>query len=207
MENPLKLFYKPGACSLASHIVLREVGGSFTLEQVDTDAHRTASGADYASINPKGYVPALDFGGDGILTEGAAILQFIADRHPEKALAPAAGTLARARLHEALNHLSSELHKAFGPFFSGQPLSAEARGAAENRLFSRLDHIEAALADGRAYLLGEVFSVADAYLFAIGRWVGAIGYDYARWPRIGALLARVESRPTTQAAMRAEGLI
>lgn len=203
----MKLFYKPGACSLASHIVLYETGASFSIEQVDTDSQRTAGGDDYRAVNPNGYVPALRLGDGQVITEGAAVLQYIADSHPAAGLSPGNGTVQRARLHESLNFLASELHKAFGPFFTGLTLTEQDHAAAQSRLFSRLDHVQTRLADGRPFLLGPDFSVADAYLFAVGRWVGALGLDYARWPSLAALIDRVGARPSARSAMQAEGLL
>ncbi len=202
----MQLFYKPGACSLASHIALREAGVPFDLVEVDTATGRTADGADYTSVNPKGYVPALRLADGRVLTEGAAILQFIADRHPEARLAPAAGTFVRAKLQEHLNYIASELHKAFKPFFSGQPLEGAARAAAEGHVLDRLRHIEDVLADGRPWLDGETFGVADAYLFVVAGWAGHVGISLASLPRLERFLARAAERASVRAAMRAEGL-
>lgn len=203
----MKLYYKPGACSLASHIVLREVDETFELEKVDTAAGKTESGDDFAAINPKGYVPSLRLDGDAVLTEGAAILQYIADQHPAAELAPKAGTLERARLQEHLNYVASELHKAFSPFFSANPPSGEARQAVEANLARKMDHFEAVLSDGRAYLLGDKFSVADAYLFVVASWSRPTGIDLDRWPNLAAFVGRVAARDAAQDALRAEGLI
>lgn len=201
----MKLYYAPGACSLSPHICLREVGATFTLERVDTATHRTELGVDFHSINPKGYVPALRLDDGDLLTEGVAIVQFIADQHPGSGLAPANGTRARVRLHELLNFLSSELHKAFAPLFT--PTStADAKEAARAKVAVRLDHLEHTLADGRPHLLGEQFSVADAYAFVMTTWTGPSGVDLSRWPKLAALAARVAERPAVQAALRAEGL-
>ena len=202
----MKLYFKPGACSLASHIVLRETGAEFELEQVDTAAQKTASGEDFSAINPKGYVPALRLDDGEILTEGAAVLQFLADRAPEAGLAPAAGTIERARLQEHLNFVASELHQAFGPFFGGQ-LSDEARRAAEAKVARRMDHFETLLADGRPFLLGETFTVADAYLFVVASWANFTGIGLDTWPRVAAFVERVAARPKVREAMVAEGLI
>jgi glutathione S-transferase len=202
----MKLYYAPGACSLSPHISLREAGVSFDLEKVDTRTRRTESGADYLSINAKGYVPALQLDDGEVLTEGAAVVQFIADRHPDVGLAPAGGTLERARLQEHLNFIASELHKAFTPLFD--PSAPEdAKQAAPAAVARRLDHVERLLADGRAFLLGERFSVADAYLFTVASWTGPTGIGLDRWPRLAAFVARVAARPSVRAAMRAEGLV
>lgn len=202
----MKLYYAPGACSLSPHISLREAGVSFDLEKVDTSTRRTESGADYLSINPKGYVPALQLDGGEVLTEGAAVVQFIADSHPDAGLAPAGGTLERARLQEHLNFIASEMHKAFTPLFDPSAPEA-AKQAAPAAVARRLDHVERLLADGRAHLLGERFSVADAYLFTVASWTGPTGIGLDRWPRLASFVARVAARPSVQAAMWAEGLL
>jgi glutathione S-transferase len=201
----MKLFYAPGACSLSPHIVLREAGATFTLEKVDTKAGTTESGADYSRINAKGYVPALQIDDNLVLTEGAAVVQFIADRHPDANLAPAAGTLERARLQEHLNFIASEVHKAFTPLFKAES-SEEMKSAATVNVRRRLGQIEAQLADGRTYLMGEDFTIADAYLFTVANWATPTGIGLADWPRLEALVARVKERPSVKAAMAAEGL-
>lgn len=202
----MKLYMKPGACSLASHIALREAGLPFTLDQVDTDAGTTGDGGDYRAVNPKGYVPALALDTGEVLTEGASVLQYIADQRPESGLAPAAGTLARARLHEHLNYVASELHKAFGPFFSSAA-SDEQKQAAHGAVAGRFDYLETLFADGRDHLLGETFTVADAYMFVVSNWANFVGIDLSRWPNVQAFVGRVATRPSVQAAMVAEGLI
>ena len=201
----MKLYYAPGACSLASHITLREAGASFDLEMVDLKQKQTAGAADFAAINPKGYVPVLALADGQHLTEGAAILQFIADQHPKAELAPAAGTLERARLQEHLNYVASELHKAFSPLFN--PASSEAeKEAARTRVGQKLDLIEKTLGDGRSYLLGDRFSVADAYLFTVVNWTGPTGIGLDAWPHVAAFHRRVAAREAVQAALKAEGL-
>ncbi len=202
----MKLYYKPGACPLASHIALHEAGHPFEIEAVDTEAGRTESGADYRTINPKGYVPALGLDDGSVLTEGAAILQYIADRYPEAHLAPATGTLARARMQEQLNWIGTELHKAFGPLFR-EGTSDAAKDDARVAVAGKFDLIEAQLQDGREWLVANQFSVADAYLFVVSNWANFTGIDLARWPRLAAFVSRCAARPSAQAAMRAEGLI
>lgn len=203
----MKLYYSPGACSLSPHIVLREAGIKFDLDRVNLASHKTASGADFMKINPKGYVPALQLDNDQVLTEGVAIVQFIADSHPEAHLAPKPGTLERARLQEHLNFISTELHKAFGPYFSSGS-SDNAKQSAAERIKNRLGHFEEIFADGRHYLFGENFCVADAYLFVIASWTKPIaGFGLETWPKLSAFVARVAGRQTVQDAMRAEGLI
>ncbi|MGF1611244.1 MAG: glutathione transferase GstA [Kiloniellales bacterium] len=201
----MKLYIKPGACSLASHIALREVGATFDIEKVDTKAQKTESGEDYSKINPNGYVPALRLDDGQVLSEGAALLQYIADQHPQSKLAPAPGTIERTRLQQYLNFIASGLHQAFGPFF-GPSLSDEARSAAEARVAKKLSYMESLLADGRSYLLGDSFSVADAYLFVVSNWSNFVGIDLGKWPKLAAFVERVAQRDATQAAMRAEGL-
>jgi glutathione S-transferase len=203
----MKLYYKPGACSLASHIALRESGANFDLEQVDTKAMTTAGGEDYSGVNPNGYVPALRIDDGRILTEGAAVLQYIADLHPLANLAPPAGTFERSKLHEQLNFVSSELHNAFNPFFAGTPLEGEVRALAEAKVIKKLGHFETLLADGRRYLGGDTFGIADAYLFVVANWSTFIGLSLDSLPSMKAFVARVADRPKTQDAMRAEGLL
>jgi glutathione S-transferase len=201
----MKLFYAPGACSLSPHIVLREAGIAFTLDRVDTAAGTTESGQDFRQINAKGYVPALQMEDGEVLTEGAAVVQFIADRNPGAGLAPAAGTLQRARLQEHLNFIASELHKAFTPLFKSDS-SEEVKAAAKVNVRRRFDQIEQQLEDGREHLMGKDFSVADAYLFTVASWAKPTGIGLDGWPRLQALVARIAGRPSVKAAMAAEGL-
>jgi glutathione S-transferase len=201
----MKLYFSPGACSLSPHIVLREAGLPFTTEQVDIRSKRTASGADYARINPKGYVPALELDSGTVLTEGAAIVQYIADLAPEKQLAPAAGTLARYQAMEWLNFIATEIHKNFSPMFN-PGASEDMKAAARAALTHRFDYVAAQL-EGRDYLLGTSFSVADAYLFTVVNWSGHVEFDISAWPVLGEYQARVAARPAVQQALRAEGLI
>ncbi len=202
----MKLFYKPGACSLASHIVLHEVGATFSVEEVDTDAGLTKAGNDYKKINPKGYVPALALESGDVLTEGASILQYIADQYSSSGLSPKPLSLSRSRLHEYLNYVSSELHKAFGPFFSDSATDDDKKQAGSN-VESKFNYINDLLSDGRHYLLGENFSVADAYLFVVSNWSNFVGIELNQWPYLNAFVDRVAQRPATKAAMKAEGLI
>jgi glutathione S-transferase len=201
----MKLFIKPGSCSLASHIALREVGADFDIDPVDFEAGQSKSGVDYSTINPKGYVPALQLDSGDVLTEGASILQYIADQHPEKDLAPVSGTLERARLQEHLNYTSTELHKAFGPLFAANT-SDEAKETAKGNVAKKLDYVNTLLKDKAAYLLGDTFSVADAYLFVVCNWANFVGIDLKNWPNIVAYSKRVSERPSVQNALKAEGL-
>ena len=199
----MKLFYTPGACSLSPHIVLRELGLPFSLEAVDLRTKKTESGADFTAINPKGYVPALQLDDGEVLTEGAAIVQYLADKHAPGTLAPLAGTVERARVNAHLNFIAAEIHKGFGPFFN-PALTPEAREAATANLGRKLDVVEEALADGRAYLTGPDFTVADAYLFVVLSWAPNLRVDLARWPRLGEFTGRAAARTAVKAAVAAE---
>lgn len=201
----MKLFYLPGACSLASHIVLREVTLDFELDRVDMTTQTTEAGADYSQITPKGYVPALQLDDGQVLTEGVAILQYLADCHPDARLVPPPGTLERARLQEHLNFIATELHKAFMPFFSDTATDAD-KAAAASRVGEKLSFVEAILSDGRTYLMGDAFSVADAYLFTVANWTAHCGIDLSSWPSITALSKRVGARESVRTALKAEGL-
>lgn len=198
----MKLYFKPGACSLATHIVLRELGIDFTLEPVDTQTQRTESGIDYKTVNPKGYVPALDTG-RAVLTEGAAILQYLAE---STTLIPDVGTLERARLQEHLNYIASELHKAFGPFFKASATD-EQRAQALETIPRHFDYLESLLDDGRVYLVGDTFTVADAYFFVVCSWAAVPGIDLKDWPFLNTLWNRIAARPSAKAAMSSEGLV
>ncbi|MEH6405620.1 MAG: glutathione transferase GstA [Sneathiella sp.] len=202
----MRLFYKPGACSLASHIVLQEVGVTFSVDEVDTQAGRTKSGRDFKQLNPKGYVPVLELETGEVITEGAAILQYIADQHPDTQLVPAVGTIARARAQEHLNYTSSELHKAFGPLFSNNATDAQKAGAREN-VAQKIDYMATLLKDGDEYLVENKFTVVDAYVFVVLNWANFTGIDLNKWPNIAAYVARISVRPSTKEAMLAEGLL
>ena len=200
----MKLYYKPGACSLASHIVLREAGAAFALEKVDTKAGKTESGEDYSTINPNGYVPALRIDG-AVLTEGPAILQHLAERFPKTGLLPAEGSLERAQVLSFLSFAGSELHKAFSPFF-GPDLCAEAREAALAKLTKRMDFLETTLGDGRPYVTGQTLSIADLYIFVVASWTAFVNIDLAQWPNVAAFVERIGARQTVIDARKAEGL-
>ena len=200
----MKLFYAPGACSLSPHIVLNEAGLSFDKVKVDTKS-KAMPGGDYRSVNPLGYVPALELDDGTVLTEGPAIVQYIADRVPDKKLAPANGTLERTKLQSWLNFISTELHKSFSPLFNaGMP--QEAKQVFRERLATRFHHLDQHLAD-KDYLLGKAFSVADAYLFTVSNWAAHTGVDLSPFPSVLAYRKRVAARPAVAAAMQAEGLI
>jgi glutathione S-transferase len=201
----MKLYYKPGACSMAARIVLNESDAPYTDERVDTETGRAASGADYRAINPRGYVPALQQSDGTVLTENAAILGLLAELYSVRGALPD-DAYGRARLAECLSFLSSELHKAFGPFFAGRALTPEERDGALARLARQIGHVEAMLADGRDFLLGDEFSVADAYGFVILNWTGFIGVSLVPWPHVLAFYARIGTRPSVALALKQEGL-
>jgi glutathione S-transferase len=201
----MKLYIKPGACSMASHIILAEIGGDYAVEIVDTANGETASGANYREINPKGKVPALEVEGE-VLTEGPAILQFLGDRAANLGLAPTPGTMARARVNEVLNFTGTELHIAFGPLFSASSTDAQ-KEAARQAVAGKLDWLEGRLADGRAHLTGRDFTIADAYAFVVTNWANFTGIALTRWPHLSAFMARVGDRPSVRRALKAEGLV
>lgn len=200
----MTLFYVPGACSMAPHIVLREAGFDFGAESVDLRA-KTWAGGDYKSVNPKGSVPALKLDDGQVLTEVAVLVQYIADQKPQSNLIPKFGTMERYRLQEWLNFISAELHKGFGPFWNPSS-SAEAKEAARTNLARRFDHIEGHL-KSHPYLMGETFSVADAYLFTILGWADLHKVDLSAWPQIQAFRQRVAARPKVMETLKAEGLM
>jgi glutathione S-transferase len=200
----MKLFFAPGACSLSPHIVLNEAGLSFDKVKVDTKS-KAMEGGDYRSINPLGYVPALELDDGTILTEGPAIVQWIADQVPEKKLAPTHGSLERTKLQSWLNFISSELHKGFSPLFNAA-MPDEAKQFFRERLATRFQHLDRHLAD-KDYLMGRDFSVADAYLFTVSNWAAHTGVDLSGFPNVLAYRKRVLARPAVKAAMQAEGLI
>ena len=198
----MKLYIAPGACSLSPHIVFREAGIPFVMETVDLGTKRTKSGKDFKAINPKGYVPALELEGGQVLTEGPAIVQYIADQKPASKLAPPAGSMDRYRLQEWLNFITSEMHKAYGPLFNPQTPDAY-REMSKTRIGDRLDFLSKSL-QGKDYLMGSTFTVADAYLFVILGWSGHLGIDLAKWPVMQAYWDRVAARPAVKAALDAE---
>lgn len=201
----MKLFYSSGACSLSPHIVAQEAGIELRLQKVDLKTKTIASEGDYLTINPKGYVPALQLDNGEVLTEGPVIVQYLADLKPEKGLAPAAGTLARYRLQEMLGFINSELHKTYSPLFKAET-PAETRTERQAYLRKRYAIVEKQL-EGRPYLFGDSFTVADAYLFTVTNWAGTVKFDLSPLPNVAAFHARVGARPAVKEAMRAEGLI
>ena len=201
----MKLYYSPGACSLSPHIALHEAGLKFEAVLASTKTHKLADGTDFYTINPKGYVPLLELDDGQRLSEGPAIVQYIADQAPASGLAPAAGTMARYRLIEWLNFISTELHKGFSPLFN-PAMVEDAKPIFRARLVDRFKYVNERL-EGKAYLSGDTFTVADGYLFTVTNWCQYGGVDISGFAHLGAFMARVAARPAVQAAMKAEGLL
>jgi glutathione S-transferase len=202
----MKLYYVPGACSLAVHIVLREADYKFDLERVDLPNRKTESGADYLAVNPKGYIPALQLDDGTALTEVAVILQYLADQKPRRNLAPKPRTLERYRLMEWLNFISAEIHKTLGAFFKfKQTMTPEWRQGMLGLVDQRFTALEKMLGSNQ-YIMGDDFSIADAYLFTALNWPQFFQIDTGKWPAIQAYRARVAARPAVKKAMKAEGL-
>ena len=198
----MKLYFAPQACSLAPHIVLRELDLPFELVRVNNQSKRCADGADFLAINPKGYVAALRLDDSAVLTEGPAILQYLADLRPAAGLAPANGSWERTRLQECLNFIATELHAGCGPLFNAA-LPEAVQAIFKEKLARRLDLLAPTLAaDG--YLLGGRFGVADAYLFTVLGWMPRFGIDLQAWPALAAYVERVAARPAVRAALAAE---
>jgi glutathione S-transferase len=201
----MKLYYFNGACSLSPHIVLLEAGLPFTLVKVDAKTKKTESGGDYLAINSKGAVPALQLDDGRVLTEGPAIVQYLADQKPESGLAPKAGSFERYQLMEILNFITSEIHKTFSPLFNPATLP-EVRESTLATLGKKFDWLTGFLGN-RKFLLGDGFTVADAYLFTVLNWTHFVKLDLSKWPVLAAYQARVAARPKVQEALKAEGLL
>lgn len=201
----MKLYYSPGACSLSPHIVLHEAGIPFQAVMASTKTHKLADGTDYYTINAKGYVPLLELDSGDRLSEGPAIVQYIADQVPAKNLAPANGTLPRYKLQSWLTFIGTELHKNFGPLFN-PATPQEMKDATKERLAGRFKWVDGELA-GKQFLMGDTFSVADGYLFTVTNWTKPTGVDISGFANIQAFRERVGARPAVQAAMKAEGLL
>ena len=199
----MKLYYAPGACSLAPHIAMREAGIPVELMKVDLKA-KQYDGGDYKQVTGKGYVPAVETP-EGVLTEAPVILQYIADQKPESGLAPKPGDPARYKMQEMLNFITSEMHKGMGNFFN-PALNDGWRQAVTDRLGLRLDWVAKQL-EGKQYIMGDKFTVADAYLFTILNWAGPSKFDLSKWPTIVEYHKRVAARPKVQEALKAEGLV
>ncbi|MDO8520203.1 MAG: glutathione transferase GstA [Deltaproteobacteria bacterium] len=199
----LKLYFSPGACSLAPHLILREIKLPFELVRVDLKT-KTAAGGDYLKINPKGSVPAIHLENGEVLTENAVVLQYLADLKPEAGLIPRAGTWERYRCQEWLNYIATELHKAFGPLFKPNT-PAEFKPIVLENLSQRFGFLNAHLGKND-YMMGKVYTVADAYLFAVARWSQPLKIDLTPWPAVVKFMERVKARPATTEAFQAEGL-
>ena len=201
----MKLYYAPGACSLAPHIVLNEIGADYSLEKVDLAEKKTETGADFSAINSKGYVPTLEFAKDQVLTEVSTIVQFLADKAEGSKLLPKFGSMDRYRAMEMLNFVASELHKGIGGLFAkGMP--EDGRKLIIERVSKRLSWVDNLLAT-KPFLLGDEFSVVDAYAFTVMNWGQWVGLDIKAWKNVAAYMERVGARPGVQAALKKEGLL
>jgi len=201
----MKLYYAPGACSLSPHIVARELGINVELKKVNNKEKKVEDGGDFWQVNGKGYVPTLELDNGERLTEGPAIVQYLADQKPDAGLAPKNGTMERYRLQEWLNFLTSEVHKQFSPLF--RPNTPEDyKTIAKENLGKRFDWLDQQL-KGKDYLTGKQFTVADAYLFVLTNWTKPTNIDLSRWPNVQAFQKRVAARPKVKEAMQAEGLL
>ena len=201
----MKLYISPGACSLSPHIVVSETGLNVELEKVNLAEHKTASGQDYMTINPKGYVPALQLDDGSVLTEGPAIVQYLADQKPGSGLIPAAGSIDRYRVQEWLNFIGTELHKNFGALFNRATPDA-VKEATKANITKRLGYLNDKLA-GKQYLMGSNFTVADAYAFTIVNWTNFVGIDLKPYPNLAAYMGRVAARPKVLETLKSEGLV
>jgi len=201
----MKLYYSPGACSLSPHIVLRELGLPYEPVLASTKTHKLVDGTDYYTINPKGYVPLLELDDGQRLSEGPAIVQYLADQKPASGLVAAPGSMARYRQMEWLNFVSSELHKSYSPLFNAA-MPEEGKAVFRERLRGRYKYLNQQL-EGKSYLMGDSFSVPDAYLFTVTNWAPRVGVDLSDQPNVQAFMARMAARPAVQEAMKTEGLI
>jgi glutathione S-transferase len=201
----MQLYYAPGACSLAPHIVAREAGLTLDLDKLDFATRITEAGEAFSDVNPKGYVPALRLDDGSVLTEVATLVQYLADQAPQSGLAPANGTLERYRLQEWLTFISTEIHKGFGPLWN-PALPDASKDAARAHLAKRFSYLDGQL-KGRAYLTGDRFSAADAYLFTVVNWTNMHSIDLKPYPALKAFMDRVAARPAVRQALDAEGLL
>lgn len=201
----MKLYYSPGTCSLAPHIVLKETSTPFTLVKTDIAAKKVEDGSDFFKVNPNGYVPALMLDDGTILTEAAVIVQYIADKAGATSLAPANGTLPRYQMQSWLNFIATEIHKGFSPLFN-KKMPEVGKAVAKERLFDRIKFLDGHLAKSE-YITGKSFTLPDAYLFTTLGWTKILNIDLAPYPNVVGYLGRIAARPAVQAAMRAEGLV
>jgi glutathione S-transferase len=201
----MKLYYAPGACSMAPHIILNELGKKFTIEKVDMGTKKTDGGKDFNKINAKSYVPTLEIKKDEVLTEVSTILQFLADKAKATKILPKAGTMARYRAMETLNFVSSELHKSIGGLFN-KAMPEEGRKIIIERVSKRFDYVDGLLAKSK-FIGGKTFSVSDAYAFTVINWCNWVGIDFKKWKNIARYMEMMAARPSVQATMKAEGLL
>ena len=201
----MKLYYSPGACSMAPHIVATEAGIPLELVKVDIPNKKTAGGDDFWAVNPKGYVPALQLDDGSVLTEVGVICQYLSDQKPESGLTAPAGTMERYRQMEALNFAAAEVHKQLGALFNPK-MTPEMKEVQMGVIERRLNPLEKSL-EGKQYVMGEHFTAADAYLFTVLNWTHPLKIDLGRWPNIQAYLGRVGARPKVQQTLKAEGLV
>jgi glutathione S-transferase len=200
----MKLYYKTGACSLATRIVLEEVGASYQSEKVDLKTKKTDSGKDYKQINPKGSVPALELDNKEVLTEGAVIMQYIADQYPDKKLVPKNGTFERYRLQEWLNFIATDLHKGFSPLFN-VAYNEDVKKEFRKNLTPKFDFLAERI-NGKTFVMGGQFTIADAYLFTILSWSEHVGIDLTKWPKIMGYYETIHNRPAVQTALKNDGM-
>ncbi|KAA8730079.1 glutathione S-transferase [Ewingella americana] len=200
----MKLYYKPGACSLSPHIVLREAGLDFSIVKVDLATKKTEHGDDFFAVNPKGQIPTLELNDGTLLTEGVAIVQYLADQKPDRNLLPEFGTLARYHALEWLNYIATELHKGFSPLFNPKTPD-DFKAVTREALMKKFAYVNEEL-QGQQFLLGARFSVADAYLFTVMGWAKALKFDLSAFTDLNSYLDRVAARPAVDAALTAEGL-
>ena len=207
----MKLYFSPGACSFGTHVMLNEIGATHTLERVNLATKKTVSGEDFLAVCPKGYVPVLRLDNGEVLSEGVMILQYLADLHPERELAPKLGTMARYRLMEMMNFLTTELHKGFSPLFAADRMvknkegNAELREATKAQLARRVEYL-ADILKKQPYLMGAKFTIADIYALTILRWSAYAQFDLSPWPVVQEYVRHLQDRPSVQAAIQAEGL-
>ena len=201
----MKLYYAPGACSMAPHILLNELGKKFTIEKIDMGTKKTEGGKDFNKINAKSYVPTLEIKKDEVLTEVSTILQYLADKAKATKMLPKAGTMARYRSMETLNFIASELHKGIGGLFN-KAMPEEGRKIIIERVSKRLDYVDGLLAKSK-FIGGKSFTVSDAYAFTVMNWGQWVGFDVKKWKNIARYMDMMAARPSVQATMKAEGLL
>jgi glutathione S-transferase len=200
----MKLYYMPGVCSLATHILLREAGLNFELERVGNDK-KTETGANFLSVNPLGYVPALATDDGYVLTENVAVHSYVASLRPEANLAPAPGTRERFRYDSLAVFITTEIHKTYSGLFTSYP--DEIKTQVREKLAKRYEQVEAMLSDGRPFVTGNSFQTVDAYFFTVTRWAPHVNFDLSKFPKVNAFMERVAARPAVKAALESEGLL